>query len=53
MTEAQMVIWNVKKLQKEFNLGTRKIHKLLRDIGAKRWTGKAGMNDCKYYWDGD
>lgn len=51
MTESQMVIWNVKKLQKEFNLGVRVIHKILRDIGAKRWTGNAGMNSCKYYWD--
>lgn len=51
MLESQMVIWNVKKLAKEFSMSMHSVNKILRSIGAKRWTGNSGCNATKYYWD--
>ena len=51
MLENEFVIWNVNKLAQEFNLSKKRVNMILRSLGAKKWTGKSGVNGTKYYYD--
>ncbi len=53
MSETPMVIWNVKKLANQFGLSQHRVNKILKSIGAKKWTCGSGPNGTKYYWDSE
>ena len=51
--EKRMIFWNVRKLAKEFNMPANRVARLLKSLGAKRWTAQTGGNAAKWYWEED
>lgn len=53
MSNDTIVWWSTKQLSKEFGLSTSKIGKLLKAIGAKRWSKSPSSNSTTWYYDSE
>jgi len=43
------VIWNTRRLAREFNLSPQKVARILKQLGATRFT--RGSNGSKWIWE--
>ena len=46
------VIWNTRRLAKEFNLPIRQVSRLLRALGATRFTRASRCSSSKWVYEG-
>jgi hypothetical protein len=49
MTDDEMVIWSAKKLAREFDMSRQKVGRLLKRLGAKRYTNSTYIWKLDYY----
>lgn len=51
--EKPMVFWNTRKLSKEFGVRPLIIAKLLKKMGAKRWSKSNRDGGSIWFWEDD
>jgi len=51
VTEPKMAFWKPKKLAKEFGMSQNSVSRLLKSIGAKKWSGGEHGGTAMWYWD--
>ena len=53
MNKDTIVWWSTKRLAKELNLSTMKVGKILKSIGAKKWSNQKSNRNSIWYWDSE